>query len=575
MKFGFKNLDPETEYRVIDVDTARYDPKDKTHKLRAVLSYIKNGEALFEERYANIQFGRQLRIGVTWIGDKAVRSKEIIVANLPYWFGRTSRYCEDSIDYLDESSLHFGRFHYRTDNPPAEYYNYRCLVHELNKPFDINGTNVDFIMVSTYELTRYFVFGVNKYNELLLKGLVFDQSQSNNIYNPEITREITVEGKKRRFVQLRSKVPDSCVQLVGDLFFEKRVREMAQKFVHSVSVNKNPFYISRFPIENVRNIKAYGRFVKNKAGKTGFEVLAFASVDYGKKYLFSRDNDGRTTAKRDQSMTKIFGGKKKNAIKKPIKDPINHDALGDKDLESTPLHEYIEENQFEDGDLSGEKVVKVDQSNIADKKTPGDEIDGRGVGAASDNGGTGSGTVPVNNDCIVGADDITSSKYWDRFTKIIEGLLVEFKDYSVSVRYLSKGLEFVNEPSISSFKNVLNVQSLSEFYLVEFNVGMHTFYIMEVNPNEYDVPTMIFWDAFASTTLLPNQIEIFLTKYFDENGVSEQVAEAILEEFEIGHTIINHQYHPRGSNGDWRYPAEKALSNQSKKIATKIKKEFF
>ncbi|WP_341906275.1 hypothetical protein [Fluviicola taffensis] len=573
MKFGFKGLKAEIRYTVIDVNTLRKRDGSATYELRAVLSSEQEGEQIFEERYANVQFGRQLRVGVTWIGDNAVRSDDILVVDLPNWLGRAKSYNLESTKYIHPDYLQFGRFRYK--ETPPEYYNQRLIVFVPKYPLKLNDVYVKFIVIPTYELSRYFLFGANKYNELLIEGTIFNEDKSNKIYNPERTGvEKDEDGKEYRYIQIRKEVPDSSVPLIGDFICYEGIKELAGRVIGEVNKGTNPFFIGKFPIPELRSIRAYGRFTKNKDGDNGFEILSFATIDFGERYLYGRDNDGRSTSKRNNSMKKIFGGKKKNKQKKKKKENIDHEKLGDPNMESESLGHSIDNYEWEDRKEVGIKVLKTDQKNIAGDKTPGDNVDPNGKAAMSGNGERGSNIVPVDNDIELEGDAITEKKYWEKFPEIIKHLSNELGNYSHSIRYFSNDLTFVPEEVTSNFEKVLKNYTSEDFYLVELNMSMFSFYIMEVNPEKYEVPTMVFWDNSGGSSLGKGQIEVFLNKYFENNGVPKQIAAETLNDFEIGYGVVKHQYFVNGSNQTKRLKFDASLKNQGVKLAKLILLNF-
>ena len=67
-------------------------------------------------------------------------------------------------------------------------------------------------------------------------------------------------------------------------------------------------------------------------------------------------------------------------------------------MESISITQIIDSVELKDRDMRGIKAKKTEQNYIADKKTPGDSVNGKGVGADSKNGGTGSDRAVIDND---------------------------------------------------------------------------------------------------------------------------------------------------------------------------------
>ena len=586
MKFGLKNLKEEILYTVIDVDLISRRHDKKSDELRLILFYEEDGMPTLMERYVNVQFGVLLRTALRIKGDSMILDSKIVLTELPIDFANGPRDLKYTNTYLAEEYLYHGTYRF-PKKPTTVHYGQMISVYRSDSNFVVAGKEVKFITVPNYEVVRFFTFGVNKYNELLLKGEFFANDSSNKLYNPEFTREYREEdGKRFKFVQLRNKIPNSCVQLAGDIAFVPPIRSIAMKvssllpplvITPEASTNldkvdiRGVFSGFMFPRLNYTEIYSYGRFVHNKSGELGFEVLSFADAKYGEKYSFRRDNDGRSTPQRKNTMKKIFGGKKKSKAKKDkLNKNITQDAVSDSGMECVNQNEFIDKYDYKPRDLSGVQVPKTTQEFIADKKTPSDDVDGKGYAPDSTSGESGSGYAPVDNDTIIGPDDITDSKYWTMFPVIIEELSKLLIDYDVRVSYFTKDYVFTGSPGISNFENIEGISDQTEFYLVRITFGQNYVYIIELNSQIYDLPTMVFWEGLKQEQLSKEKIGCFLLGYHENGGVPETVRDDVSVKFPVEYTKVKHQYVKPGTEGKIRYNDIVAIENQARKMYNAI-----
>ena len=567
MKFGLKRLDPEIGYTIADINRIRL--QDKAYLLRIVFHYVENGQELFAIRYANIQFGRQLRIGAKFVGDKVKLGDKTVVVDLPQWLCRSKSEILLSTECMDDESHYQGKFDYK------EYGKYQPLEHKVVRltplgRFPVMDKSVHFVIVPSYEFYRFFVFGHNKYNELLMLGTSFENKKSNKIYNPAKTGiVIDGDGKKHCYIHLRRKITDESASIAGDLAFNPEINGLAKSMVNSMAFEENKrsnFDRGKFPINQVTMIRAYGRFVKNNEGKDGFYIESFAKIEYGEPIYFGRDNDGRTTSSRKEDMPEIYGGKGKQKTKRKAKSPIDHDQTGDRDIEPESLNESFESFDFEDRSFEANRVGKETQENIAGKKSPGGEVEPKGKASMSDIGPGHTGFTPIDNTIPLGPNDITEKKYWEGFASIIEYMSpILAKDVKHSISYLGKDLKFTNDATKSNFMNVLELQNKSEFYLVRIRTVIRTFYIIEINPEEYDVPTMVLWNKDNNGVILDKDLEIFLEKYFNCKGIPKKAA-GLMDNITLRYGTVKHQYQDTKK----RYEKDEALKHQGLKLANLI-----
>ncbi len=567
MKFGLQELKPEISYTIADIN--RILLRDKIYQLRIVLHYVENGEELFMLQFPNIQFGRQLRIGAKFIGDDVKLGDKTILVDLPDWLCRSKSESLRSIKCMDAESHNKGRFNYKESGK------HNPLEHDVVRltprgKFPVAEELVHFVIVPTYEFYRYFVFGHNKYNEILMEGTSFESKKSNKIYNPPKTGVvIDDDGKKHSYVHLRKKITDESAQIAGDLAFYPGINNLAKTMVNAMSNEEQSrfnFQKAEFPIRQAKRIRAYGRFVNDKNGKIGFYVESFAKIEYGEPYYFGRDNDARSTASRKEDMPKIYGGKGKQKTQRKVKSPINHEKTGDGDIESEPLNETFDSFDFEDRSFDALRVDKETQENIAGDKIPGGETEPKGRAPMSGIGPGHKGFIPIDNTIPLGPNDITEKKYWEGFESIIRDMSSVLEKYVPhSINYLGTDLEFKSDPVKSNYLNVLNVQSAREFYLVRIKTVNRTFYIIEINPEDFDAATMVFWNNDINGVILDKHLEKFLEKHFECNGKGKTTAK-LVEGITVNHGTIKHQY--KGT--DKRYKKDEALKHQGEKLASLI-----
>lgn len=580
MRFNLLNLKTYLTYEVVDVDWIKK-TDGNSHTLRLVLKYEENGETKFVHRYANIQFGKQIRIGQIWRDDEGFRPKGIIKASLPLDLWKFPRELDkdlqNSAAFFSEEYSDRGIFEYENPERKSVLAGHSICTYLFETPLLINGNKVKFVTIPTYEIIRFFLFGANKYNEVLL-GSDFHSKEERftKIFNKEKSRTIVdTNGRERKTVQLRKSIADNNVRLAGDLAHIPEINRLASELISKYTSSSYPFRRVKLPaIEDIRIFDVGGKFVYDKKGNLGFSVHYFDSLEYGEKYHFTRDNDGRSTPTKKDSMKKIFGGKRKNRPKpgKKKKSKIDHNKAADNDMEAVKLTDYIKGFKYSERNLTGEKIQKLTQEYIADKKKPGEEKDVRGVGGASDKGESGTDIAPVDNDLDVGSDEITELKYWTSFPKIISLSLKNLEEYVVRASFLDENFVFSDTSTSSSTRKLFEVSDWIDFYFVELKVDSSFYYIIELNPDEYTVPTMMFWDELEKAKLGVESIEKFLKGYFESAGIPHLAANEFSNEKLIEYGKIKHQYYKRKTGYEVRYKHLEAIENQAKKLTDLIRK---
>ncbi|MEN9998018.1 MAG: hypothetical protein RI922_1008 [Bacteroidota bacterium] len=572
----FIKLNSNTEYTVIDVNLLDKTKDNKSYRVRTVFKYLENGYPTFCYRYANIQFARQIRIGTTWKGNLCVKTNGVILAKLPEEILSGTGGCIFSLNKFSDENLHFGRFNY-PENSPEKYYYQKVKIYELKRKIEINGRLISFVTVPTYEIIRFFLFGFNKYNEILMGGSFLNTDESNKIFNPAKSEIRETEHGETKVVRLRKEIPNSCGLLAGDLKFNNRVRALAEIFVNtSNSINhegltkeafkKNAFDYAFIPVSKCSTFEAYGKLIKDKNGNEGFEITSIADMVYTKPYEIERDNDGTTTAGKRNDMPKAFGGKRKKKLNNKIQNKSVGDHIGDKDMGSISITQIIDTVQLKDRDLRGVKVIKTEQNFIADNQKPGDDIEGKGVGADSKNGGTGSDRAAVDNDHDLNNDYINDSKYWQNFSTIITGVGELLRSQLLTIKYLNNHLEWQIEPTKTNYSILSGDHGKEEIYVVEININSSAFYIVEHNTEKFSIPTLIYWNTYGQLDLKIHGVIQLLKANYLCNGIGKKVVDYLKDEYFLEYKSVRHQYEIKKTKPTQYYTTEKAIENQSRKI---------
>src|SRR5690606_20679044 len=115
---------------------------------------------------------------------------------------------------------------------------------------------------------------------------------------------------KNYYVQLRKTTPNACSQEAGDLAFIPKFKEEVDKLVGTLRTgNIKTFYSLELPIERFDKFSVLGEYITSLSGFDGFWAKIIVNVEgYTPAYIFGRDNDGRTTEKKNPNLPKSFPG---------------------------------------------------------------------------------------------------------------------------------------------------------------------------------------------------------------------------------------------------------------------------
>lgn len=571
------NLDSQLTYSIEDVDRIR--KNEKFYQVRVVLSTLKEGRTILYYRYTNIQFAKQLHIAKRLTGARSELPEQTVIS-LPKEILRGKVRFVQSIKCLDQKHIVNGVFSYnlKEENRKNEDLSIRLCKYEFAKPIRIGDRDIRFLCISSFEIARYFLFGTDLYNEALLTTK-FSEDKKNKIYNPNETAKIEVDGNTIYKLRLRSKIPDDCTQMAGDLAFIPEFKNLAESLIGVLRSETNyfTFYNMKLPITKFDLLEVMGEYVVGSNGAAGFWVKTiYDAAGYGPVYYYDRDNDGRTTQAKHAGLPKIFGGKKPAKQRNPQNiPPIDPNASGDPDLETTSLTSYMDD-QFvlpKQGALNV-KLMKFTQENQAGQKTPQGDVDSKAAAGQSDNEGKGSGVVRVSNDMGIPALGIDQPIYWEYFEMIIKNIQTELIGYRISIAYLNSSFKFQSSIASSNYSE-LKIENfpLVEFYLVKLVVESKVFYIMELDLRTYMRATLLFWDASEYVDIPDEMLREFLKHYNDLNGVGKSLSELYENEsFKLG--AVNFRHQTEKWKGEPREQAIiKALGHQAKKIANEIKRK--
>lgn len=488
-------IEPDIRYTLEDI-TKIYTHKTKSgtgsyYALEVVLSYYDNGvkrrKWLNEDYGVNIQFAQNLHIGAELDTESEYIPKGWEFFDLPNTICEIEQFVKQDIHYLNKDFL----FNFSKKNGgewKEDIHSTRIAIFEFEEPVTLNGVEVNYVTIPSFEIARYFLFDSNLYNHYLIESEFGSKDRKNCIYNPEASGIIdATDGSEIKYVQLRKEIDDSCSQRAGDLAFQPKFRRQAVKLTDRLrSTNIRTFSHLELPLENFDEFRGLGIFTRNSKGKQGVSIKVITHVSgYSDHYAFGRDNDGRKAKGGNSNLTPTAGGE--GFPSPPANDlednNVDNNELGDISIEQDEFDFQSEFDQFARVD-STKKVEKVEQEYKSKGHgfLPEQEI--LGVGGLSGEGGSGSGYQGADNT----PDDprfIKPYMYWLNFFKLVNRIKEEWSEMEIKYLQLKDGRVGFYQ---GKCKQRLSFRSKSHFsidyYLLELKLGDKYCYLIEFNQGQ-------------------------------------------------------------------------------------------